>query len=103
MIAGRKIGYPVAEFAHYSGRLMTQHHRHWARPVTIDCRQVRVAQPRGLDLDEHFTKTGRTQLNVTHLERSGYTIWALCPMRRQDRCFHVPHLKANYKPHMRLS
>ena len=58
-----------AEFQHLGRRLVTECHRHRPHAVAIDDRQVRMAEPRRADPDQHFAWPGRGQLQFLDEQR----------------------------------
>ena len=50
-------------------RLVAERHRHRPRPVALDHRQVRVAQPRRRDLDQDLARSRRVELDRLDLQR----------------------------------
>src|SRR6476620_2417524 len=52
-----------------AGRLMAQRHGHRSRPVTVDDRQIGVAQARRLDPYQHRAGTGSIQLQSLDRQR----------------------------------
>ena len=64
MVPDPQVGHAFAKFVDDAGRLMAERHRHWARPVASDHRQVGVAQARCGDLDQHFAAARRGQLDA---------------------------------------
>jgi hypothetical protein len=60
VIARREVAHARAELAHDPGRLVPQRHRRRPRPIAVDHREIRVAQPGGLDLDQDLAALSRT-------------------------------------------
>ena len=58
-----------AELLDDAGRLVAERHRHRPRPVAVDHRQVRVAQPRRRDLDQDLARSGRVELDRLDRQR----------------------------------
>ena len=56
-----------ANLNHLAGALVAQHQRHRARPVTVDDREVGVAEPTAGDLDQQFARLRRIQFDLLDL------------------------------------
>ena len=69
VVADLQVGDAFAQFLDDAGGLMAQRHRHRPRAVAVDHRQVRMAQPRGDDLDQHLAGAGRRQVDRLDRQR----------------------------------
>src|SRR5260370_31111061 len=67
-------------FSHYPGNLMTKHRRRW-NDIVSSKKQVGVAQPRGLHVDQDFASHRRCDVNVLEIEASTECI--------KDKCLHL--------------
>ena len=69
VIADSEVLHAVAELFDNACGLMAECHRHRARPVAVDHRQVRMAQPRSLDTHQNFARTRRRKVEFFNLQR----------------------------------
>ena len=81
----------VAGLDHRCACLMAQRHRHRSRPVAVDHRQVRMAQPGGFDLDEQLTGSRRIERQRSKAERTCFAKWSLMAnlVQRRSVDFHL--------------
>ena len=69
MVADGEVGDAFAELHHLAGRLVADRHRHRARAVAVDHRQVGVAQTSGADAHEHLVAPRRRELDLLDHQR----------------------------------
>jgi len=69
VIAGREMRDARADRLDDAGRLVTEHHRHWPRPVTVDDRQVGMAESSRADPHQHFARARRIEVDFLDTER----------------------------------
>jgi len=55
-------------------RLMSEHHRKWPRPRTVDHGQVRVAEAGGTHAHEQLSSAGRVEVDLRYVERAGLLV-----------------------------
>ena len=60
-LTDREVGL-AADLLDDAGGLVAEQHRHRPHPVAVDHRQVRVAQPGGLDTHQQLVVAGRRQV-----------------------------------------
>ena len=65
VVAVREVVDAGADLLDDARRLVAERHRHRPRPVAVDHRQVRVAQPGGRDLDQDLARPGRIELDLS--------------------------------------
>ncbi len=66
-----------AYFDDFAGRFMAQHHGRGPGTVAVDGGQIGMTQPGRMNLDEHFARLRRIELEGLDLERLGITVGAL--------------------------
>ena len=69
MVANGKVFDAVTEFHHLAGCLVAEHDRHRPRSVAVDRRQIRVAEPRRPDAQQHLAFARRIEVQFLDRER----------------------------------
>ena len=70
MIAALKVMDTIAQCLDHAGRFMPQRHGHGAWAITVDDRQVGVAQTGSTDAHQHFTRSGGREFDRLDHERT---------------------------------
>ena len=85
VIAGGQPADPLADLLDDAGALVAADDRQLERQVTGDEVLVRVAHPRGRQLDQHLARAGRVELDLLHAPRR-----ADLPQDRSLRLHRIP-------------
>jgi len=92
-------GVEVFDFAtgrdHRSGRFVSQEHRQWTRPITVDHRQIGMADSRDLDFDEELGRSRVVELELGDRERPRPRVGSLPSALLQDGT-DDPHRVASF-------
>ena len=94
MIARHDRGDAGPDLAHDARCFMPQRHRHHPRPVAVDHRQIGMAEPRRLDLHQHFARARRIELDLADDERLALRVRRRRAHDFEDRCFHAHDLNS---------
>ena len=69
MIARLKVGDVLTDLLDDTGGLVAERHRHRARAVAVDDREIGMAQARGGDAHQHFTSSRRIEFDLGDAKR----------------------------------
>jgi hypothetical protein len=75
MITDGKVVHSVAELFDNASGFMAKRHWHRARAITVDHRQVRMAEPGRFDADKNFANTRRLEIELFDFQRPRLRIW----------------------------
>ncbi len=87
VVAGAHIVDGRSDLDDFAGPFVTQCHRHRARTIAVDHRQVRMTQPRTGDAHQQFNRLGRREIHFLDRQWLGLRVGARRAYRAQNRGF----------------
>ena len=73
-ITGCDVGHACADFRDDARSLVTDHHRQGSRSYAFDRREIRMAEPGSLDLDQHLAGTRSFEIERLDPERTALSV-----------------------------